>query len=174
MARRFDIAVVGCGGVAEMHFQAHSRHPERVRVVAACDLGAARAEAAGQRWEIPSVFASLPEMIRGARWEVAVVCTPTPVREAVVQELAAAGKHLFVEKPLADSAAEARRMVAACRSAGVRLAVDQNFRYHYPFHLARAWINDGRVGRVHGITHQDLFSARTAAGARAVRATRWP
>jgi len=78
MARRFDIAIVGCGGVAEMHFQAYSRHPERVRDVAACDLEAARAEAAGQRWEIPTVFASLPKMIHGARWEVAVVCTPTP------------------------------------------------------------------------------------------------
>src|SRR5436305_820464 len=125
-----DIAVVGCGGVSEMHFEGFARHPERVRVAAVCDPDAARARAAAERWGIPAVFSTLEEMIQEAGWEVAVVCTPTPVREAVVTTLAAAGKHALVEKPLADSCEEARRMVAACREAGVRLAVDQNFRYH--------------------------------------------
>jgi D-apiose dehydrogenase len=155
--KRFDIALVGCGGVAQMHLEGYARHPERVRVAAACDVDGARAEAAGRRWSIPAVFPSLAAMIEGASWEVAVICTPTPVREAVVREAAAAGKHLFVEKPLADSYEEAQRMVAVCERAGVRLAVDQNFRFHYPFHHARALIDAGRLGSVLGITHQDLF-----------------
>ena len=95
-------------------------------------------------------------MIAGASWEVAAVCTPTPVREAVVRALAAAGKHLFVEKPLADSYEEACRMVTACQDAGVKLAVDQNFRYHYPFDQARALIAEGRIGKLVGITNYDL------------------
>lgn len=157
VGQRHNIALVGCGGVAQMHLEGYAAHPERVRVVAACDVDADRAEAAARRWSIPALFPSLQAMIEGAEWEVAVVCTPTPVREAVVQALAAAGKHLFVEKPLADSHEEAQRMVAACRSAGVRLAVDQNFRYHYPFDQARTLIAAGRLGAVHGIMHQDLF-----------------
>src|SRR5712691_7168336 len=136
----YDIAVVGCGGVSPMHFEGYARHPERVRVVAVCDLDPARAQAGAQKWNIPAVFRSVEEMIAGATWEVAVVCTPTPVREAVVNTLAAAGKHLFVEKPMADSLEEARRMVETCSKAGVKLAVDQNFRYHYPFDQARALI----------------------------------
>jgi predicted dehydrogenase len=157
MSRAFDIAVVGCGGVSSMHFEGCARHSECARVVAACDLDAARAQAAAQKWDIPAVFSTVDAVIEGARWEVAVVCTPTPVREAVVNTLAAAGKHLFVEKPLADSYDEAWRMVAACQAAGVRLAVDQNFRYHYPFQTARELIAAGRVGKVLGITHHDLF-----------------
>jgi predicted dehydrogenase len=155
--KRFDVALVGCGGVAQMHLEGYALHPERVRVVAACDVDGARAEAAGRRWNIPAVFTSLAAMLQGASWEVAVVCTPTPVREAVVRDAAGAGKHLFVEKPLADSYEEARQMVAICERAGVRLAVDQNFRFHYPFHQARTLIEAGRLGRVVGITHQDLF-----------------
>ena len=62
-------------------------------------------------------------MIAGASWDVAVVCTPTPVRDAVVNTLAAAGKHLFVEKPMADTYEEAQRMVAACQAAGERICV---------------------------------------------------
>jgi len=157
MGKIFDIAMVGCGGVSPMHFQGYASHPERVRVVAACDPDVARAEAAAQQWGIPATFHSVEEMIQGARWDVAVVCTPTPVREGVVRTLAAAGKHLFVEKPMADSLEEARRMMETTAKAGVQLAVDQNFRDHYPFDQARALIEDGRIGPVIGVTHQDLF-----------------
>jgi len=157
MARVFEIAMVGCGGVSPMHLQGYAAHPARVRVAAACGPDAARAEAAKQQWQIPAVFHSVEEMIRGAEWDVAIVCTPTPVREAVVQQLAAAGKHVFVEKPLADSLEEARRMVDRCEKAGVKLAVDQNFRYHYPFDEARELIAAGRIGKDIGVTHQDLF-----------------
>src|SRR5438046_1876261 len=136
-SQTFDIAVVGCGGVSPMHFEGYARHPERVRIAAVCDLDRSRAEAAAQKWKIPAVFGSIEEMIAGARWDVAAVCTHSPVRDAVLNTLAAAGKHLFVEKPMADTYEEAQRMVAACQAAGVKLAVDQNFRYPYPFHLAR-------------------------------------
>ena len=156
-SQTFDIAVVGCGGVSPMHFEGYARHPERVRIAAVCDLDRSRAEAAAQKWKIPAVFGSIEEMIAGASWEVAAVCTPTPVREAVVKALAAAGKPLFVEKPLADSYEEAHRIAAACHAAGVKLAVDQNFRYHYPFHLARDLIAAGRLGKIIGIVHHDLF-----------------
>src|SRR5690242_14752503 len=118
----FNIAIVGCGGVSEMHFPAYARHPERARVVAACDPDLDRARAAAEKWNIPVTFSTPEEMIEGAAWEVAVVCTPTPVREAVVRTVAAAGRHLYVEKPMSDSLAEAERMVAVCRQAGVRLA----------------------------------------------------
>lgn len=152
-----EIALVGCGGVAEMHLEGYAHHPERVRVVAACDPDRKRLQAARDRWGIPDLFSSAGGMIRGAAWEVAVVCTPTPVREAVVLALAGAGKHLLVEKPLADTYAEAQRLVAASEAAGVQLAVNQNFRYHYPFDLARRIVGEGRVGRVTGVIHHDLF-----------------
>jgi predicted dehydrogenase len=155
--RRFNIAVVGCGGVSSMHFDGYVQHPERVRIAAVCDTDRSRAEAAAQRWKIPAVFSSVEEMVDGADWEIGVVCTPTPVRETVVRTLASSGKHLFVEKPLADSSAEAERMVAACEASGVMLAVDQNLRYHYPCYQARELIQEGRIGNLVGITHQDLF-----------------
>jgi D-apiose dehydrogenase len=155
--RLFDVAIVGCGGVSSMHFEGYAQHPERVRIAAVCDLDRSHAEAAAQRWNIPAIFNSVEAMIDGASWDVGVVCTPTPVREAVVNTLAAAGKHLYIEKPLADSYPEAQRMVAACEAAGVTLAVDQNLRYHYPFYQARDLIAEGRIGKLVGITHQDLF-----------------
>jgi predicted dehydrogenase len=154
--KRFDVALVGCGNISRMHVNAYRPHPERVRLVAACDPVPAQVVRAREVYGIPHGFASIEAMIAGAEWDVAVVCTPTFVRQSAIETLAAAGKHVFVEKPLADSYAEARRMVEQCDRAGVRIAVNQNFRHHYPFDEARSLIAAGRIGAVISVVHQEL------------------
>jgi len=48
-------------------------------------------------------------------------------------------------------------MVEICSQAGVKLAVNQNFRYHYAFEKARELVAQGAIGRVVSIVHQDLM-----------------
>lgn len=134
-----------------MHLDGCLRRPDRVEVVAACDPDPARLLQAQQKYGIPHGFATVEAMIDGARWDAAIVCTPTNVREAVIKTLAAAGKHVFVEKPFASSLQEGQRMVETCEAAGVRLAVDQNFRYHFPFNTAKEQIAAGLLGKVTAI-----------------------
>ncbi|GHO93537.1 oxidoreductase [Reticulibacter mediterranei] len=155
--KRFNIAVVGCGNVSRMHFEAYQSHSERIQIVAACDPDSGNLQQAQQQYGFAQGFASLEEMLAHAEWEVAVVCTPTPIRKPVVEALAAAGKHIFVEKPFADSYTVAQHMVNTCAQAGVQLAVNQNFRYHYPFEKARELIAQGQIGRVVNIVQQDLM-----------------
>jgi D-apiose dehydrogenase len=155
--KRFNIAVVGCGNVSRMHFDAYQDHPERIQVVAACDPVSEQLSEAQKKYGFAQGFASLEAMIAQAEWDVAVVCTPTPVRRQVVETLAAARKHIFVEKPFADSYQDAQHMVNTCSQAGVKLAVNQNFRYHYPFEKARELVAQGAIGRVVSIVHQDLM-----------------
>jgi predicted dehydrogenase len=154
--KQHKIAVIGCGGVSSMHFDGYITHPERLHIAAACDLDLERAQQAQQKYDFPQAFDSLPAMIQQADWEIGVVCTPTPVRLEVVKTLAAAGKQIYVEKPLADSYAEAQAMVNLAEAAGVKLAVDQNFRYHYPFDHARRLVEEGKIGNLVSIAHQEL------------------
>jgi D-apiose dehydrogenase len=155
--KQFKIAMVGCGGVSQMHFDGYVTHPDRLHISAACDLDPTRVQQAQHQYGFEQGFASLEGMIAGADWEVGVVCTPTPVRLPVIKTLAAAGKHIFVEKPFADSYREAEEMVRICDEAGVKLAVDQNFRYHFPYDQARQLVEAGRIGNVISIVHQDLM-----------------
>ncbi|GHO46932.1 Gfo/Idh/MocA family protein [Ktedonospora formicarum] len=155
--KQFNIAVVGCGNVSHMHFDAYKDHLEQVRIVAACDTNRESMNEAHKKYGFEQGFTSLEAMIAQAQWDVAVVCTPTPVRKHVVTRLAAAGKHIFVEKPFADNYQDAQDMVNICAQAGVKLAVNQNFRYHYPFDMARKLITEGEIGRVMHIMHQDLM-----------------
>jgi predicted dehydrogenase len=160
--KQFNVAVVGCGNVARMHFEAYTAHPERIQLVAACDPDHGHLEEARRTYGFTQGFASVEEMIAHAKWDVAVVCTPTPIRAEAVDALAAAGKHVLVEKPFADNYDDARHMVETCDAAGVRLAVNQNFRYHYPFATARDLVAQGTIGRVVNIVHQDLMFRQDA------------
>jgi len=142
-----------------MHFQGYRAHPERVRVVAACDPVAERREWAEREHGVPRTYPSIEDLLGDASagpWDVAVVCTPSEVREPAVTLLAGAGKHVLTEKPLAGSYAEATRLVTLCEDAGVLLAVNQNFRDHYAFGIAAQLIADGEIGSVLGVSQLDL------------------
>jgi len=155
--RVFRLAIVGCGGVSGLHAAAYTRHPERVQVVATIDPVRERADELASQFPGYRASGSLGEAVEHSSWDIGVVCSPTPVRSKVVEELARSGKHVFVEKPFADNLIDAMHMVEVCELAGVQLAVHQNFRYHYPFDLARSLIGSGRVGPVSTVVHRDLM-----------------
>lgn len=155
--KQHRIAVIGAGGVSAMHFDGFRMRPERIDVVAVVDPSAERRDWAASTYGVPAGFATLAEALDGIDFDVAVVCTPSHVRVETVRALAAAGKHILVEKPFADGIEEARELVRITDDAGVQLAVDQNFREHYGFEQARDLIQQGRIGRVRVINHRELM-----------------
>lgn len=154
---RHRIAVIGAGEVTAMHFDGFKASPDRIEVVAVVDPSEIRRKWATETYGVPRAFETLADALSHSDFDVAVVCTPSHVRLETVQALAAAGKHVLVEKPMADGLEEARALVAAADEGGVQLAVDQNFRDFYGFELARKLITEGRIGRVRAINHRWLM-----------------
>lgn len=157
MKQPFKLAILGCGTVSKMHLATYQNHHERLEVVAVYDPDPDQAQTVKDIFSVPQAFTSLSEMIREAEWQIAIVCTPTPVHGEAVETLAAAGKQIFMEKPLADSYTEAERIVRLCQQVGVQLAVNQNYRYHYPFFIARDLLQQGKIGKIVNILQQDLI-----------------
>ncbi len=155
------LALIGCGGVSSMHLEGCQRHPDRVRVVAACDPDANMRQKRQSEYDIPFGCATFEEL-QNTDWDAAIICTPTSVRQSVVETLARAGKPLFIEKPFAASYEEARAMVEVAEKYGAMLAIDQNFRFHYPFHTARQLIAGDEIGAVSNILHCDWFFRQDA------------
>lgn len=142
----YRIGIVGAGGISGLHLEGMARHGDRAKVVAMCDPeGQALAERAGA-WGVEQTFAGVEGMIAGADVDAAVVCTPTHVRWDVVAPLIEAGVPVLCEKPFAETYAEAARIEAAARRAGAVVAIDQNFRRHFTFSLAREVLASGRLG----------------------------
>jgi len=133
---------------------------DALRFVAATDVDPARAsvaEAAGVRF-VPSFEAVLadPEV------EAVVLCTPHPLHAAQVVAAAGQGKHVFCEKPLCLTRADAERAIAACRAAGVVLGVGHERRFEPPIVDLAARIAAGELGtilQIEGNFSQDKFLA---------------
>jgi phthalate 4,5-cis-dihydrodiol dehydrogenase len=92
--------------------------------------------------------ATLAEMLTNTALDAVYIATPTPLHAAQVAQVAAAGKHVLVEKPMAASLAEARSMVAAAQRSGVVLLVGHSHSFDAPIAAMRSLIESGELGRV--------------------------
>ena len=77
-----------------------------------------------------------------------VLATPHSLHREQVIAAAQAGKHVFCEKPLALTAADAGAMLDACRKAGVQLAVGHNRRFWPAMRSLKQIVAEGRLGRL--------------------------
>lgn len=94
-----------------------------------------------------------------------VLATPHSLHHQQVLAAAAAGKAVFCEKPLALTAADARAMLAACRAAGVPMAVGHNRRFWPAMRALRALIADGALGQLlHVEAHNSNLNSDAVTG----------
>jgi predicted dehydrogenase len=91
--------------------------------------------------------------------DAVVLATPHSQHEEQIKQAAAAGKHVFVEKPITLSHATALSAMRATDAAGVLLAVGYCRRFHPSFTDMRARLKDGRLGRLIGMVAQHTASA---------------
>lgn len=118
--RNLRVGLIGAGGIARAHLPAWLALDAAVTVYS--HSGADELASAHQC----RVSASLEELL--ADVDVVDVCTPTLAHPGIVEQAAAAGKHVMCEKPLGRTSADARTAIDACAAAGVLL---------YPGHVVR-------------------------------------
>jgi predicted dehydrogenase len=145
MPERVGVAVFGCGGVSNGHFAAYASS-SKARLVAAVDVRADLAEAAAKRWGAERFYASAEEALRDPEIQVADLCLPHHWHAPIGLAAARARKHVFVEKPIANTLEEADQMIAACRENGVLLMVDQTKRYQSRHRKVKELLEAGYVG----------------------------
>nr|MBA3437172.1 Gfo/Idh/MocA family oxidoreductase [Thermoleophilaceae bacterium] len=90
--------------------------------------------------------ASLEEMLVDPALDAVAVATPVPTHAAIAERVLAAGKHCFVEKPLAQSVAEAEGVVAAAEEAGRVLMVGHLLEYHPGLEKLGEYASSGELG----------------------------
>jgi predicted dehydrogenase len=134
------------------HMGSYVEVPE-VQVVGAADLHPEQRADFARRYGLADgqMFADYRQMLEQTRPQIVSVCTNARHRHAVVTEIARMDvgvKAIWAEKPLAISLQEADEMVAACRKAGIALAVNNLRRWHPWFVTARKLIDDGALGAI--------------------------
>lgn len=145
MNEPIGVAVFGCGGVSAGHFSAYAASP-RARLVAAVDTRAELAEAAATKWGAARWYDSAAAALADPAIQVVDLCLPHHLHAPVAIQAAKAGKHVFVEKPIANTLEEADAMIAAAREHGVTLMVDQTKRYQNRHRKIKELLDAGYVG----------------------------
>ena len=148
MPRR-RIAVVGLGMAVTPHARSLLDLADRVEVAYAMSPSPARRQAFAARFDFPLAEALGPILDDRSIAAVAVL-TPPNTHLEVVRQLAGAGKHILLEKPLDVSTARAEQLVAACRAAGVTLGVVLQHRFKPAAERLAAILRGGGLGDIVG------------------------
>lgn len=127
MSNETRVGVVGAGYVSTHHLRALRDLPF-VKLVGICDFDRNRASAMAAKFGVANVFDSLREMA-AARPNVIHILTPPESHCRLALEALDMGCHVFVEKPMAETAAECDEMIAAARSKGRILSVNHSARF---------------------------------------------
>ena len=141
-----NAAIVGLGRWGRNLVEAAAAHP-RLRIVGAVepDLKAAQEFSARHQLDLTG---DLDAVLADAAIDAILLATPHSLHPAQVVACARAGKQIFCEKPLALTRADAARMFAACRDAGVVLAVGHNRRFWPSIRALRETLASGQLGTI--------------------------
>ena len=149
------VAVVGFGWMGRVHTQAYLRVPHhfpqlevRPELVAVADEVPGRAEEAAARYGFASAVADWREVAADPRVRAVSIAAPNFLHREIGVAMAEAGKHIWIEKPVGLTAADARAVAEAAARAGVQGTVGFNYRNAPAVAAARELIRSGEIGSV--------------------------
>ncbi len=141
-------AIIGSGFMGRTHLEAIKRLPEAARVVAIA--GGSRAPGLAQRYGIEYV-AEKEQLLVRPDIDAVVITTPHHLHAEEALLALGHGKHVLVEKPLATTAADCDRMIAAAAKHGVALGVGYQQRFRVNNRKACELVRSGVIGRVQAV-----------------------
>jgi predicted dehydrogenase len=149
------IGLIGYGGIGRVHGMAYRSLPfhyglpaDAVRIGGVATTRAATAQAAAAELGCDFWTADYRELLARPEIEAVDICVPNHMHAEIVEAAAAAGKHIYCEKPLAMNVAEAQRMVEVAARAGIKTQMTFNFRYYPAVLRARQLVEAGFLGRI--------------------------
>lgn len=144
---RIRTGIIGCGSVSNSYLPDLLKCPH-VEIVSLCDIRPERARRQAERYGVRHHYPHIDAMLAGEPFDFLVNLTDMQEHEHLNRQALEAGKHVWSEKPIANTLAEGQRLLALARRKGVRLwgapIVVQSRQFAF---MARV-LAEGRLGRV--------------------------
>ncbi len=145
--KKFRIAFIGCGGIAQTHATALKSFPE-VEIVAGVDIVKSRLDNFQEKWGVNRLYTDWKKMLKEVQPDAVTVCTPNGMHSAPTIDALNAGCHVIVEKPMAMTPAECEKMIAAAKKNKKKLTIGFQYRYHPYTQYLKSAADAGRYGDV--------------------------
>ncbi len=144
---KYNVGLLGAGYIAEWHLKALAKS-KLAKVTAIADLDRGRANDLAQQYGAAAVYDSLGAMLANPAIDVVHILTPPNHHLAAAQEVLAAGKACFLEKPAVTSTAECDALAATAKSA---IGVNHNFLFQSAYQELRAAVQGGQLGPIESL-----------------------
>ena len=125
------VAIIGCGGIANGKHMPSLAKLSSAQMTAFCDIIPEKAEEAAKKYGTgdAKVYTDYKELLQDKTIDVVHVCTPNKSHSEITVASLEAGKHVMCEKPMAKTAADARKMLEAAKKTGKKLTIGYQNRY---------------------------------------------
>ena len=149
---KLKIGVIGCGGIAnQKHFPAMKANSDLCEVVAFCDIIRERAEKGAAEYGVPGarVYEDYHDLLADQEVEVVHVLTPNVAHAPITIAAFEAGKHVYCEKPMSHSPADAEKMVEAWKKSGKKFTIGYQNRFRPEVQNLYKACRNGELGEIY-------------------------
>ena len=148
MPETIKLGIIGVGQIGKKHVERYLKIPG-AEIVAVADIDEAEAKRVGEQAGAKHVFKSFRDLLKMDEIEAVDVCLHNNLHAPVSVAAMEAGKHVFCEKPLAGSVADAKAMIEARGRTGRRLYMQAVSIFGQETKAAKRLIEEGRLGKLY-------------------------
>ncbi|UCC67534.1 MAG: Gfo/Idh/MocA family oxidoreductase, partial [Armatimonadota bacterium] len=149
MAGQVSVAVIGVGRIGRLHARNLAQRIPEASLRAISDVNGEALGACARELGVSFAVEDYRAVVEKAEIEAVVICSSTNTHSQIITEAAAAGKHIFCEKPIDLDLNRIEGALGAVEEAGVKLQVGFNRRFDPSFRRAREAVAGGRIGEPH-------------------------
>ena len=142
------IGLMGAGRIGKVHAENVAYRISGAQLLAVTDVVGQAAEACAELYGA-EVHPSAEALLADERIDAVLICTSTDTHSGLIEQAAAAGKHIFCEKPIDFELARIDRAIAAVEAAGVKLQIGFNRRFDANALRIRRAVVSGEIGSPH-------------------------
>lgn len=153
------IGIIGCGRIADMAYEGYRGIPG-VRIAAVCDSDEKTAFRRRTEWGASNHYTDYRRLLEDPAVDAVEILTPHSSHVDITLDAISAGKHVALQKPMAVSRAEAKRLVGAAASAKTVCKVTENYIFYPPIRFASRIIAEGYIGTPSSISIKLIAAGR--------------
>ena len=147
MSDKLKLGIIGMGAIGTVHANAYTAVGE-AEIAAICDVDPVKLKKGGETFGVKRRFSDYTDLLK-SDVDAVMVCVGNALHREVAIAAVEAGKHVFLEKPMALNAAEAAEIAAAADKADTIVQIGMVWRFKPQVQIVREWMQAGRLGDIY-------------------------